>query len=638
MPPTPDQFLDVLPPAVALRRWLDACPPRPLPAEPVPLDASLGRVLAIDVHSPIDIPAFDRSNVDGYALRSADTLGAAEHAPLVLRLNPESLPTAALPRLTVEPGTATPIATGAMLPRGSDAVLMVEHARLDPPATLLVHRPLAPGANLTFAGTDVALGEIPLRRGTLLTPRETSLLAALGLDSIPVLRRPRVAILSTGDELLTPGSPPRPACLYDANATFLAHSCRDLGAEPISLGIIPDDPVAIESAIDRALALPCDLLLLTGGTSKGDGDLSYRALARRSPGLLVHGVALKPGKPLCLGAIGPTPVAILPGFPTSAAFTFAEFVAPLLRRLTGRPPDPTTTVTASLPDRLNSDRGRSEFVLVRLLDTPNGPVALPLGKGSGSVAALSAADGYLTIPQSVEFLDPNEPAPVTRIGRPRPPDDLVVVGSHCPGLEALLGLLADLGFSSHTLWVGSHAGLAAATRAHCDLAGTHLLDPVTQTYNQTLYPPSVHFLPGYGRMQGLVHRPDDPRFLGPIGPLTALDDPSLFMVNRNRASGTRTLIDQLLAGRRPPGYAIEARSHHAVAASVRQGRADWGLTIAPVASSYGLAFHPLRSERYDFAIPASRSHRPAVIAFNNLLHSDPARSLLTHLGFLPDPP
>ena len=401
------------------------------------------------------------------------------------------------------------------------------------------------------------------------------------------------------------------------------------------LGIVGDDEAGLNEAIDAGLS--CDLVLLSGGTSKGAGDLSYRALARRQPGILVHGVALKPGKPVCLGLVGSTPVAILPGFPTSAVFTFHEFVAPLIRLLAGRRDEPADAIEARLPARLNSERGRTEYVLVGLVDGPGGPLAYPLGKGSGSVTAFGRADGFVTVPSLQESLEAGEVVPVVPIGKGTAPADLVVIGSHCIGLDWILGRLADLGFSSKTLWVGSQGGLDAAAHDACDVAGLHLLDPKTGIYNTTLIPETVRLLPGYGRLQGLVFRRGDRRFEGK-SPSQAIRetvrDPEILMVNRNRGSGTRALIDELLGGERPPGFAVEARSHNAVAAAVSQGRADWGVAIAPLAKPYGLGFLPIREERYDFAIPASRWDRPAVRAFRELVPSTEVRERLSRLGMI----
>lgn len=634
MPREQDQFLEVLDRDAAERRWLDAVRPAVLPSESVSLRESFGRMLAEDVAAEIDVPPFDRSNVDGYALHANETFGIDEEHPARFRVNGEELPTGVVPTVPVAPATATAISTGGMLPRGADAVAMVEITRLNG-SEIQVTKPVTPGAGVTFAGTDIARGEIVLRHGTRLTSRETSVLAAIGRASVEVIRRPRVAILSTGDEIAEPGTALRASCVYDSNATMLADAVRELGALPWTLGIVPDDDSEIERALDRALS--ADLVLLSGGTSKGGGDISYRALARRTPGILVHGVALKPGKPICLGAVGSTPVAILPGFPTSAIFTFHEFIAPLLRTFGGVQGSERDLRTARMARRVNSERGRKEYLLVNLIIGDRGVVAYPMGKGSGSVTAFAHADGFVAIPKDQEYLDDGESVLVTTLGQGTRPADLVVIGSHCIGLDVVLGEVISSGYSTKTIWVGSQSGLFAAGRGECDIAGVHLLDPVTNRYNTPFLPPDVRLLRGYGRMQGIVFREDDGRFSSrneaEIRDRTRRE-PDCMMVNRNRGSGTRVLIDEWIADARPDGYAVEARSHNAVAASVAQGRADWGIAIEPVAKAYGLGFLPLRAESYDFAVPESRWERPAVVAFREALAGAEVRRRLQAIGFL----
>ena len=286
--------------------------------------------------------------------------------------------------------------------------------------------------------------------------------------------------------------------------------------------------------------------------------------------------------------------------------------------------------------RFNSERGRTEYSLVNLIGGRDGWTAYPLGKGSGSVTTFSKADGFIVISKDQEYLEEYERVDVTLLGRGVEPADLVAIGSHCIGLDAVFGLLAGRGVRAKTFWVGSQGGLLAASRGECDLAGVHLLDPVSNAYNEPFLPEGVRLLRGYDRMQGLVYRPGDRRFEGKTvdDALTAaIDDAECVMVGRNRGSGTRVLIDMLLAGRRPPGTVVEVRSHNAVAAAVSQGRADWGLAIAPVARMYDLAFTPVRVEQYDFAIPADRWERPAVTAFRALLNEPATRATLNAAGF-----
>jgi putative molybdopterin biosynthesis protein len=639
-----EQFLEVIDRDEADRRFRAVLSLDPLGAELVPLSQALGRVLSEDVAAPVDVPGFDRSNMDGYAVRAADTFGAQEERPRLLRINSETLATGVVPQEEVGSGTATVIATGGMLPRGADAVVMVEHTAVSG-ETVQVFRPVAPGAAIAFAGSDIGRGELVLRQGERLSSRETGVLAALGLDRIAVYRRPRVAILSTGDELIPPGQAIRPGLVYDSNATVLADAVRELGGEPVLLGVVPDRESRLREALRAALAH--DVVLLSGGTSKGAGDLSYRVVAELPPpGIVAHGVALKPGKPICLAATRvsadrpPVPVVILPGFPTSAVFTFHEFVAPVIRALAGQPRGAEGTVAARLPVRVNSERGRTEYLLVTLVEAPQGLAAYPMGKGSGSVTAFSRADGFVTIPRQCEQLDEDTPVTVHLLGRSTEPADLVVIGSHCVGQDLLLGLLSRRGFRVKSMAVGSTGGLVAARRGECDLAGVHLLDPATDTYNVTFLGPDLTLVKGYVRMQGVVFRPGDARFQGKspeAAVASALADPVCRMVNRNRGSGTRVLIDRLLQvggePRQPPGFYVEVKSHNAVAAAVAQSRADWGLSIEPVARDAGLGFIPLREEEFDFAIPRTRQDRPAVQAFRQMLAEPSTKELLASHGF-----
>lgn len=630
-----EQFLDVVDRDEAERRFRSALDLRPLGSETVPLEEALDRVLAEDVVSAVDVPSFDRSNFDGYALRAADTYGAHEESPRRLKVLPEVLATGVVPAAEVTPGTAVQIATGAMMPRGADAVAMVEHTDTEGDE-LLVMKAVTPGAGVSFAATDISAGETVLRRGEHLTSRETGVLAAIGRDRVAVWRRPRVAILSTGDEIIPPGEPMRPGLVYDSNARILADAVRELGAQPDMLGIVRDDVDELRARLKRALG-EADVVLLSGGTSKGAGDLSYRVVRELSePGILVHGVALKPGKPICLAAHRGKPVVILPGFPTSAIFTFHEFVAPVLAILGGRSPAERSTISARLAVKVNSEIGRTEYLLVGLVAGQDGLAAYPMGKGSGSVTTFSRADGFVTIGRYEEIIEAGRTVPVQLFGRALRVADLVVIGSHCVGLDYLLGQLQDRGFQTKFMAVGSTAGLEAARRCECDLAGIHLLDPATGRYNTPYLTPQLELVPGYGRLQGVLFRPGDPRFEGRRAAdaiAQAKGDSDCVMVNRNPGSGTRILIDRLLGGEEPRGYPLQVRSHNAVAAAVRQGRADWGVAIAWVARHNGLGFLPLEHEQYDFVVPISRRDRPAVIAFRQLLREPQVRAELTRMGF-----
>ena len=706
-----EQFLDVIDRDEAERRFRAALSLKPLGAERILLGEALGRVLACDVVARVDVPSFDRSNFDGFAVRAADTFGSSELAPKNARLLEETLDAGTAPTVEVQPGEAVAISTGGMIPRGADAILMVEYSE-ERDGVVLIRRAVTPGQGVAFAGTDIATGETVLRGGTVLTSRETGVLAALGETHVDVWRQPRVAIISTGNEIIAPGQPMRPAAVYDSNSQVLADAVRELGGSPRFWGIVRDDVEALRDMLHRALA-ESDLVLLSGGTSKGKGDLCYRVVAELAdPGIVAHGVALKPGKPLCLAVTNGKPVVILPGFPTSAIFTFHEFVAPVIRVLGGRQPESHETVAATMALKTNSEVGRTEYLLVGLVKTDHGLSAFPMGKGSGSVTTFSRADGFVTIPRHTEIVEAGQPVEVRLIGRGLEVADLIVIGSHCVGLDFLLSQLQQRGVTSKLLTVGSSAGLTAAKRGECDLAGIHLLDPNTGEYNRPFLSDSLDLIEGYGRSQGIVFRRGDLRFEGcsleeiialvtgklvgwapPTNSIsersqdrlvvgsahptptstnnlpratatessekqcqhrTATHDycfsedsvavalnsrttsnPTCVMVNRNQGSGTRILIDRLLAGARPPGYAVQPSNHNAVAAAIAQGRADWGLAIESVARANHLGFLPYQEERYDFVIPKSRRNRPAVQAFLTLLTDESTRQRLIEFGFRP---
>jgi len=636
-----EQFLEVISAGEARVRFEQHLDLAPLSAEAVSLADARTRVLAHDVVAAFDAPPFDRANVDGFALRAADTVGASDGNPKIFTLNSEVIACGHAPMLTVGAGTCTAIATGGVIPRGADAVVMIEQTELieSNPSRIELRRAAAPGQFISYAGSDIARGETLLRRGARIGSREIGMLAASGLARIEVVRRPKVAVLSTGDELVEPGNPLKPAAVYDSNSAIIAAAVSEAGGEPLTFGVLPDDAVILEKTVREALAVS-DMVVLSGGTSKGAGDLSHRVVSRLGkPGILVHGVALKPGKPLCLAVVDDKPVVVLPGFPTSAIFTFHAFVAPVIRARAGLPPEATQTVNARVPVRVASELGRKEFVLVSLVKGDQGMIAFPTGKGSGAVTSFSQADGFLEIDALASSLDAGSDVQVTLIDNTIRAPDLVIMGSHDVALDVVVGALADHGLTARILAVGSLGGVAAANRGECDVAPVHLIDPGSGQYNKHLATQGLSLVPGWRRMQGLVFHPGDARFEGRSASEALkiiLADASALMINRNAGAGTRVLTDKLLGGARPAGYANQPKSHNAVAAAIAQGRADWGLAIEPVAKLYGLGFLPVSPEHYDFLVVDSRREHPGVQVFLAALRDDRVRARIRALGMEPD--
>ncbi len=635
------QFLDVIDRDLAKQRFEAALSLQPLAEEVVNLDQALGRVLCRDVVSRVNVPSFDRSNLDGYAVRASDTVGADEQQPKILQLLDEQIAAGYHPQTELQPGCAMIIATGGMIPRGADAIVMLENADLIE-NQVLVSKPVAPGFGIAFAGTDVASGQIILFKGDLLSSRETGILAAIGESNVTCWKQPRVAIVSTGDEILSPDQDMQPGKVFDSNARIIADAVKELGGIPVELGIANDNREQLKSKIEQALQ-QADMVLLSGGTSKGQGDLSYQVVNEfDDPGILVHGVALKPGKPICLAATQGKPLVILPGFPTSAIFTFHEFVAPVIRHLAGFPPASVSTVSAELAVRINSEVGRTEFVLVRLLDNAadDSPdqakqlTAYPIGKGSGSVTTFSHADGFIRVERHTEMVESGSNVTVQLISRDSKAADLVIIGSHCAGLDLIMSQLKHQGIHTRFLSVGSTAGLNAVKRGQCDIAGIHLFDPNSNSYNHPFISDQLQLIQGYRRKQGIVFRKNDPRFTGSdaatvINHIKQL--PDCRMINRNQGSGTRILIDQLLEGSQPPGYLVQTSNHRAVIAAIDQGRADWGVAIEAVVTTQ-LDFLPIQDENYDYVVSETSLQKPAVQQFFEILRDEKMQSNLKNIG------
>jgi molybdopterin molybdotransferase len=380
----------------------------PVGVEEVDLAAALGRVLAAPIAAPEDVPGFLRATMDGYAVRAQDTFGASVGAPQYLDIKGE-VPMGVVPSQGVVGGETLRVPTGAMLPEGADAVVMIEYTAEHPDGTLEVRRAVAPGENVLQPGEDVAQGEMLFPAGLRLRPQEIGLLAALGVSQLPAYKIPRVAIISSGDEIVPLENRPSLGQVRDSNAYLAAAQVTEWGGLPMRLGIIPDDFAALQITLAEALE-KTDLVLISGGSSVGTRDLTLKAI-QALPGaeVLVHGVALRPGKPTILASLGPggkKPLLGLPGHPASAAVVMEVLGRPLLLRLAGLA-DPVFwggTVTALLSRNLAGATGREDYVRVRLRRKDNTLWADPVLGPSGLLSPLVKSDGLVMIPLGVEGL------------------------------------------------------------------------------------------------------------------------------------------------------------------------------------------------------------------------------------------
>jgi len=388
----------------------------PLGAEEVPLLAALDRVLAEDVHSPLAIPPHDNTAMDGYALRSEDTTAATTASPVRLRVAAE-LPAGYVAEGPVEPGTAVRIMTGAPIPPGADAVAEFEVVERRGPEILL-RRPVSAGRNIRRAGEDVGLGELVLARGTLLRPADIGVLASLGRTGVAVVRRPRVAILSTGDEVASPGESLRPGQIYDANAYSVAALALRSGAEPILLGVARDRREELAAVLAEGLEMGADLLITSGGVSVGDFDVVKEVLAAEGR-IEFWLVRMKPGKPLAFGTIRGVPLLGLPGNPVSAMVSFETFARPAILRMSGRTAFERPRVEARLLDGLKRKDGRRHYLRVQVSRTADGYEARLTGdQGSGILTSVARANGLAVVPEERSWLAPGALVPVILFDQP----------------------------------------------------------------------------------------------------------------------------------------------------------------------------------------------------------------------------
>jgi len=582
---------------------------RVLGVETIPLDEhALGRVLAEPVWAKISSPHYHASAMDGFAVRSADTAGAQPTSPRTLQVGPQ----------------ACYLDTGDPLPPEFDSVIPIENVEpLDEagnltsairrPAAIRIRAAVPPWSHVRPLGEDIVATQLVLPAGHTLRAVDLGAIAAAGHCEIRVARKPKVAILPTGSELVPIGSPLKAGDILEFNSLVLAAQVKSMGGDPTRFPITRDDFEAICARVQEA-AREHDLILLNAGSSAGAEDFSARVVEELGT-LLVHGVAVRPGHPVIMGMIEhekrSLPIIGVPGYPVSAALTVEIFVEPLLARWSGRPSQQADTIPATLTRKITSPAGDDDYVRVAVGKVGEKVLAAPLSRGAGVITSLVRADGLVVLPSGVQGAEAGETVTVHLYRTRRELEHTIFcIGSHDLTLDLLAQYLAHYDRRFVSANVGSQGGLVALRRGEAHLAGSHLLDPQSGEYNLSYI---QKYLPGVavkvyalvGREQGLLVPRGNPKGIKSLEDLTR---PEVRFVNRQRGAGTRLLLDYHLNlmgidAEKIVGYEQEEYTHLGVAAAIASGRADCGLGIAAAAQALDLEFIPLFSERYDFIIP-----------------------------------
>ena len=592
-------YLSMKPLAEARELWLSRFDVAAMAkAEEVPVTAAAGRVTAGPVMAQRSSPAAHQAAMDGFAVAAAGTFGATPDRPRQLAIGRE----------------AFPINTGHVMPPGTDAVIMVEQVPEPEADPITVEAPTFPWQHVRRVGEDLVKGEMVLPEGVEITPWAQGALLAAGVTRVRVRRRPRVVIIPTGTELVPVTELDRdlPAGrLPEFNSTILSGLVAEAGGVAIVAPIVRDDPGGLVAALKEAIAA-ADMVLINAGSSAGTEDYTYQAIDSLGE-VLVHGVAMMPGKPTVLGVVAEKPVIGNPGYPVSAVLSFEQFAAPIIAGLAGKRLAPRPTLTVYPAQNLPSKPGLTEFIRVTLGRVGDKIIATPLPRGAGTITSLVRADGMLVVPELSEGLEEDRPVAAELLVAPEDIDGtLVVLGSHDNTLDLLATMLRRRDHRLRLLsgHVGSLGGLMALRQGRAHLGGSHMLDPETNTYN-------VPFIKRYlaevplklinlaWREQGLMVAPGNPMQIRTIRDLTRS---GVRFINRQRGAGTRLLLDYLLQeegleATGIEGYAREEYTHMAVAVNVFSGTADVGLGIMAAAKALGLDFMPLLPERYDLVVP-----------------------------------
>jgi len=595
-----------------------------LDSETISTEEALGRVTAGPVFAAVSSPHYHAAAMDGIAVRAADTAGASQTSPKQLRLGPEAIH----------------VNTGDPLPEETDAVIMIEDVAEVAAGELEIMAAAAPWQHTRLIGEDVVATEIVVPARQRVRPVDIGALLAAGVLTVEVLRPPRVMIIPTGQEIVAPGEAARPGDVPDFNSPMIAAVLAEYGTEVSRRRPVRDDPDAIRRAIEEACE-EADLVIPLAGVSAGARDFTAEAI-RAAGELVLHGVAIRPGKPVALGVIRETPVVALPGYPVSAMICCDLFVVPALCHMLGLPPPERSKVGVTLSRKVASAAGSEEFVRVRLGEVNGRLVAVPSARGAGLVGTLARADGLVIIPALSEGFEKGAQVECELL---RPEHEvrstILITGSHDVALDLLASEIhacaADINVAS--THVGSLAGLAALREGFCHMAGSHLLDTATGEYNwsyvdQLFGEESIVLVTLAHRQQGFIVATGNPEN---IRTWEDLARPGVRFINRQAGAGTRVLLDSHLArlgvgADQVQGYQREVYTHLAVASMVENGTADVGLGIVAAARARGLDFVPLAMERYDLAMRPGTWDSALGRAFAEALQGERFRSNLETLG------
>jgi len=597
---------------------------KPLEGEDVAIDEALHRVTAAPVFAKTSVPHYHAAAMDGVAVRAAATHQASETNPVQLKLSEQAIW----------------VDTGDPLPPDTNAVIMAEHVQEVGPDCIEILAPVAPWQHVRAMGEDVVATELVLPENHALTAVDLGALVAAGHTHVSVRRRPRVAILPTGSELVEPGAQLKPGAIVDFNSVVLANQVREWGGAPTRLPITADDRQVLLERVRNALQ-EHDIVVVNAGSSAGSEDFTA-SIVRELGDLLVHGVAIRPGHPVVLGVASGKPLLGIPGYPVSAILTSELFVKPLVWRRLGQAPPSRQTVTATMTRKLLSPMGEEEYVRVKLGKVDDRLMAAPLSRGAGVIMSMVRADGIARIPRFSEGVLAGAEVQVELL---RSPDEVaktvVAIGSHDMALDLLSNALArsSPGASLASANVGSLGGLLALSRNEAHLAGSHLLDERTGEYNvsylhQHLQDLRLVLVQLAGRVQGLIVPRGNPLGVARLEDLARSD---VLFVNRQRGSGTRVLLDYQLReleidASSVRGYEREEYTHLAVAAAVASGAADAGLGILAAARALELDFVPLFSEQYQLVIPRRHYESEHLAPLLDILRSDDFRAEVDALG------